>query len=456
MLNPSIAYDVLSDACTAGADFAELFVEESLRSRVELVSSGVDAVFSGIDFGIGVRLFIGQNVLYGHTNRTDRDALLGLVRTLISSGPSGGAPPPLTEMHMPERHPVQRPLSTGQALQEKVAYLKQVDTRARGISDKVSQVVAKVTQAERRFEIFNSEGLHTGDNRNYTRIVLSVVAQDGAEQTSAYEAPGALMGWEFHERVDPDALGAEVAQAAVRKLGAADCPSGELPVVIGPGFGGVIFHEACGHLLETTSVQKKASVFHDCMHEMIANPVVNAVDDGCLDHEWGSLNIDDEGMATQRTQLIKDGRLMSFLVDRMGAIKTGYARTGSGRRQDYRFSPASRMRNTFIEAGQDTLDEMIASIDFGIYAKKMGGGSVMPGTGEFNFAVREPYLIVNGKVTHALKSATLISTGPRVLKEISMVGQDFSLAAGMCGSISGSIPTTVGQPSLKVDRILVG
>ena len=192
------------------------------------------------------------------------------------------------------------------------------------------------------------------------------------------------------------------------------------------------------------------------MDEMIATPVVNAVDDGLIPNEWGSLNIDDEGMQTQRTQLIKDGRLVNFLVDRMGSLKTGYARTGSGRRQDYRFAPASRMRNTFIEAGTSTLDEMIGTIDRGIYAKKMGGGSVMPGTGEFNFAVLEPYLIEKGKITRPLKSATLISTGPKVLKEISMVGRDFELAAGMCGSVSGSIPTTVGQPSLKVDRILVG
>jgi len=239
-------------------------------------------------------------------------------------------------------------------------------------------------------------------------------------------------------------------------LSADDCPSGEMPVVIGNGFGGVIFHEACGHLLETTAVAKQASVFHDQMDEMIAHPVVSAVDDGTMVGEWGSINIDDEGMQTQRTQLIKDGRLVNFLADRMGAQKTGLPRTGSGRRQSYKFAPASRMRNTFIEAGDSSLDEMIGTIDRGIYAKKMGGGSVMPGTGEFNFAVQEPYLIENGKITKPLKSATLISTGPEVLKQISMVGTDFALAAGMCGSVSGAIPTTVGQPALKVDKILVG
>lgn len=195
------------------------------------------------------------------------------------------------------------------------------------------------------------------------------------------------------------------------KLFADACPSGEMPVIIGNGFGGVIFHEACGHLLETTSVAKKASVFHDKMGEMIANSAVNAIDDGTLVNEWGSINIDDEGVETQRTQLIKEGQLTGFMVDKMGGLKTGYASTGSGRRESYKYAPTSRMRNTFIEPGNSSLDEMLAGVERGIYAKKMGGGSVQPGTGEFNFSVQEAYLIENGKITKPLKSATLISTG---------------------------------------------
>jgi TldD protein len=192
------------------------------------------------------------------------------------------------------------------------------------------------------------------------------------------------------------------------------------------------------------------------MDQQIANPVVSAVDDGTIKNEWGSINIDDEGMETKKTQLIKDGMLTSFLVDKIGSMRTGYERTGSGRRQSYRFAPASRMRNTFIEAGDSSLEEMVASIDKGIYCKKMGGGSVQPGTGEFNFAAQESYLIENGKITRPLKSATLIGTGPEVLQKISMVGNNFELAAGMCGSVSGAVPTTVGQPALKIDEILVG
>ena len=208
--------------------------------------------------------------------------------------------------------------------------------------------------------------------------------------------------------------------------------------------------------METTSVAKKASVFHDKMGEVIASSVVSAIDDGTLTKEWGSINLDDEGLETQKTQLIKDGILTSFMTDRIGAQQIHHERTGSARRESYRYAPASRMRNTFIEPGDSNLDDMISSIDRGIYASHMGGGSVQPGTGEFNFAVTEGYFVEKGKLKHPVKAATLISTGPAVLKEISMVGDDFSLACGICGSVSGGVPTTVGQASLKVDDILVG
>ena len=192
------------------------------------------------------------------------------------------------------------------------------------------------------------------------------------------------------------------------------------------------------------------------MGEMIASSAVSAVDAGTMVKQWGSINIDDEGLGTQKTQLIQDGKLTSFLVDKIGAKQTGFERTGSGRRESYKYAPASRMRNTFIEPGDVSLEEMIGSIEKGVYASHMGGGSVQPGTGEFNFAVTEGYYIEDGKVQYPVKAATLISTGPAVLKEISMVGDDFALACGMCGSVSGSVPTSVGQATLKVDDILVG
>lgn len=458
MLNPATAKAVIDHALFHGADFAELFIEHHQSSSVELISGDVDKVNSGIDFGIGIRLFFGHKVLYGYTNSTDEEELKRVTSLLAAKDKrdqivDGTA---LNLNRYTSKHSCRYSLSQGAELAQKIAFLKEVDHAARTEHEKISQFIGRLLQREQQIEIFNSNGLHIGDTRHYTRVAATAMAQNGSEQSTGFEAPGALTGWEFHHTIDAKQLGQQVAKQAIVKLFAETCPSGEMPVIIGNGFGGVIFHEACGHLLETTSVAKKASVFHDKMDEMIANPVVSAVDDGTLSNQWGSINIDDEGMETQRTQLIKDGKLTSFMVDKLGAMKTGYAPTGSGRRESYKYAPTSRMRNTFIEAGNSSLDEMVASVERGIYAPKMGGGSVQPGTGEFNFAVQEAYLIEDGKITKPLKSATLISTGPKVLKEISMIGNDFALAAGMCGSVSGSVPTTVGQPALKVDNILVG
>lgn len=458
MLNSLTAKSAIDHALFLGADFAELYIENQQVNSINLSSQEIEKVSSGIDFGIGIRLFFGNNVLYGYTNDTKEEELKRIIELLSAKNKREQlvSAAPMNFIQLPNRHPIYKPLSQNSYLDDKVDFLRAVDFAARAESDKVTQFLGQILQKQQKIEIYNSEGLHVEDVRHYTRFSGSVVAVDGNQQSRGEKSPGALAGWELSDKLNPQQLGQDIAHQALVKLGAQPCPSGNLPVVIGNGFGGVIFHEACGHLLETTSVAKKASVFYDKMNHLIANPKVNAFDDGTLVNAWGSTHIDDEGMETKRTQLIKDGVLTNFMVDKLGSQKTGYEKTGSGRRENYTFAPTSRMRNTFIDAGEDEFDSMIASIDYGIYAKEMGGGSVQPGTGEFNFSVKEPYLIENGKITKPLKGATLIGTGPDVLKEISMVGKDLTLAAGMCGSVSGSIPTTVGQPTLKVDNILVG
>lgn len=458
MLDVASAEGVIDHGIGVGANFAELFIERSLTNTISTLSQQVQSVESGIDFGIGVRLVFGTKVLYGYTNKTESEELKRIINELAALDLRDPTASKIAfNFSKPdEAHPATLTLSGDAEVDSKVAYLLAADTAARATSNLISQTRGGCRQKEQHIEIFNSEGLHTQDVRNYIRATLTAIAADGQEQATGMWSDGGLLGWEMREQVDPKRTGDEAARQALVNLGAKACPSGRMPVVIGNGFGGVIFHEACGHLLETTSVAKKASVFHDKMGEMIANEAVSAVDDGTMNNEWGSINIDDEGMATQHTQLIKDGKLTSFLVDRLGAEQTGFERTGSGRRESYKYAPASRMRNTFIEPGTASFDDMIGSIDRGIYAAQMGGGSVQPGTGEFNFAVTEGYYVEKGKVQYPVKAATLISTGPAVLKEISMVGQDFSLACGMCGSISGAVPTSVGQATLKVDDILVG
>ena len=221
--------------------------------------------------------------------------------------------------------------------------------------------------------------------------------------------------------------------------------AGQLPVVLANRFGGVIFHEACGHLLETTQVERGTTPFAEKVGEPIAHAAVTAIDEGLTGGAFGSLSMDDEGMEPQRT----------VLIDRAGELRTGHARTGSGRRQSHTFAAASRMRNTYIAAGPHTPDDLIASVDKGLYCKSMGGGSVGP-TGQFNFAVEEGYLIENGKLTKPVKGATLIGEAKEVMPRISMCANDLELAAGFCGSVSGSIFVTVGQPHIKVDSITVG
>jgi TldD protein len=243
---------------------------------------------------------------------------------------------------------------------------------------------------------------------------------------------------------------------AVTMLKADLCPAGRMPVVIENGFGGVIFHEACGHSLEATSVAKGRSVFCGKLGQAIASPVVTAVDDATITNAWGSGNIDDEGLPCRRTVLIENGVLKSYLIDRLGSRRMGLPPTGCGRRQNYRFAPTSRMSNTYIAPGSHSDRDIIASVAHGLYCKNMGGGSVNPATGEFNFAVREGYMIENGKIDRPVRGATLIGKGSEVLLRIDIVGRNLDFGTGMCGSQSGSIPADVGQPMVRVSEMVVG
>ncbi len=457
MLDPRIAADVINAGCELGASFVDIFVERTVYEAITLRDSEVKDIKTGTDFGIGIRAIFGKKSVYGYTNIAEKNELLRILQLICAmdkTGPSVRAQA-LAKRPVPLQVQVKRGLDQASPYEEKIAFLRSVDQAARKYQ-KVTQVDILSMQKWQEIQVFDSEGLAIEDQRHAIRIPTTLITSDGAKQARAFSGPGGSQGWEFTKTLNPEQLAAELARRALTVLNADACPAGKMPVVIDNGFGGVIFHEACGHLLETTSVEKKASVFHDKMGEMIASPVVNAIDDGTIPGLWGSLPVDDEGMETQKTQLIKDGRLASFLVDRLGSMKTGYARTGSGRRQSYKFAPASRMRNTYIDAGQDSMDDMIASVPYGLYAKVMGGGSVTPGTGDFNFAVEEAYIIKDGKIGKPVRGATLIGSGPQVLKSISMVGSNLELSPGMCGSVSGSINVTVGQPSIKVDEILVG
>lgn len=455
LLQSHIAQDIINHGLSMGADFVDVFIERTQNEGFVFKNSRAEDTQSGIIFGIGIRLIYGEQALYGFTNSTERSELLRITTLLgsrIGKETKISGPINFEKLIYPKI-----PTITDREvdIKYKLSFLKKIDERLR-TDQKVSQVMLNYSKKKQLIEVYNSDGLVATEERPYIRLYHQIVMKDGNLQTESHFGPGAIGGWEFIENLRTEENCEELLKQANTMLYAPPCPAGKMPVIIDNGFGGVIFHEACGHLLETTSVEKKASVFWDKMGEKIAHSALSAVDDGTIAGSWGSLSIDDEGMPTQKTNLIENGILKRFISDRMGEIKTGHKRTGSARRQSYKFAPASRMRNTYIEKGPHVLAELIASVPNGLYAKKMGGGSVNPSTGEFNFSVQEAYLIKDGKITSPVKGATLIGTGPEVMAKISMVGNNLELMAGMCGSVSGSIPTTVGQPCIKVDEILVG
>ncbi|MGE5707505.1 MAG: TldD/PmbA family protein [Bacteroidota bacterium] len=448
---------VLDRALSRGADFAELFVEDRYNSVIHYLGSRVKDILSGEDRGAGLRVHYGVKEIFASTNDLTEEGLLK-VADAVAQSQTGNVQGTcrewtLTEVSYPHTfsvHPGSVPT------EEKIALLKKADEAARSVDPRVTQVDLSLSERVQEVLIANSEGLWVKDFRPYVRVAITAIASNGKETQTGTESPGCLSGYEFIQELPVEELAKNAGRIAVTMLDADYAPSGKMPVIIESGFGGVIFHEACGHSLETTSVAKEASIFCGKVGEQIASSCVTAIDDGTMINEWGSSVIDDEGNFTQRTVLIENGVLQSYMVDRLGGKKTGYEPTGSGRRESYRYAPTSRMRNTFLAPGESTLEDMLEGVSFGLYAKKMGGGSVEPSTGDFNFAVQEGYLIRDGKIAEPVRGATLIGNGADILMKIDRVGKELKQAQGMCGSKSGSVPVNVGQPAIRVSEIVVG
>ena len=390
MLTSSIAGQVLSRALAGGGTFAEIFYEDTTEWSAVLNANKIENAALSRPRGAGIRVYDGLRSIYVYTCDV---SLAGLMRcaeraaAAVTDTKGTGRDVALHESVTKNIHPIELPMLAVPA-KERADVLRAVNASARAVSDSIVQVRATLTAKEQHVVIANSEGLFTGDTRTYTRLGCAAVASDGKENQTGFFGPGAHMGFElFRDRVDPAAAGERAAKQAATMLTAPYCAAGEMPVVIAGGFGGVIFHEACGHSLEATSVEPGMSEFAGKLGQQIAAPCVTAIDDGTMANEWGSENIDDEGTPTTRLTLIENGVLKNYMIDRLNGLKMGMAPTGSGRRQDYTYAPTSRMRNTYIAAGQDDDEEMIRTMGDGLFAKSMGGGSVNPATGEFNFAV---------------------------------------------------------------------
>ena len=457
MLEKSLVEKILNEALSTGGDFAEIFVEKKNNCGLFMIDGKIESSLSGRDFGIGIRIFKDLYSVYGYTNDMTKENLLKTARKIAEAVKGTRADITINLLKQDIENYNKIEIYPETVLKKnKIDIMRRGYAAAKEYDSEISQVRVSYSDSKQNILVANSEGIWAEDERVRGRIRIESVASNGTEMQTGSMGPGASKGFEFFEKMDVESYGREASRIAKTILHADYSPSGKMPVIIDNGFGGVIFHEACGHGLEATSVAKGNSVFAGKIGQMIASPVVSAVDDGTIPNEWGTINIDDEGTPSRRNLLIENGILKGYMIDKLNGRRMGMASTGSGRRESYKYAPTSRMTNTFILNGKSSLDEMISSVEKGIYAKYMGGGSVNPATGNFNFAVMEGYLIENGKITSPVRGATLIGSGSEILKKIEMVGNNLAYGQGMCGSVSGSICTNVGQPAIKVSEITVG
>lgn len=447
----------------AGADFVEFFLEKvnyiSCLAEDDLITS----ISPQLSTGAGVRVFLGKADCYVSTNDLSFNGLKQALEKALSilglKLPNGTSFIPEINLEMFRDYATAKNkdswLSNCSNMQEMGDILLAVNNKLNQKANHVQSRRASYFRDWQEVLVASSDGNFARDIRLTQSVGCNLFCADGEHRSSIGQRNGDTSNPNFLRQWNYDDTTEEVAESAGKMLYADYVESGKYPIIMANHFGGVIFHEACGHLLETTQIENESTPFIDKKGEKIAHENLTAWDEGLSENAFGSIDMDDEGMPPQRTLLIENGILKNFLADRAGSIRTGHPRTGSGRRQSYSYAAASRMRNTYIAPGEYTVDDIFASVDKGIYCKKMGGGSV-GATGEFNFGVDEAYLVENGKITKPLKGATLIGEAKEIMTKISMSSQDLGLAAGFCGSVSGSIYVTVGQPHIKVDSITVG
>lgn len=460
IIQTHILQKALDAALSTGADFADIFVEDTYSSNLSVLNSRPDKAIVGQLYGAGIRVVFGTEVVYVTTSDLSEKGLLKAA-LIAAQSQKANASKIIQPIHLSNPGQFDSIHTFGDKPWEinrdkKMAWLNSADQHARSLSTHVTQVEAALNEKFQKVQIVNSRGVSVYDERAYSRFNVETFVETNGFRESSAENHGHMGTSEIYDRFDIKAMTKDTVDRALVLAKSGFAPAGEMPVVIANAFGGVILHEACGHGLETTWVQTGDSVFADKMGQKIGNDCLTAIDDGTIANEWGSLSFDDEGMPTKKTTLIENGVVKSFLVDQVGAMKTGFAATGSGRKQSYKFAPASRMRNTFIAPGKDTFEDMIKDVDYGLFAKRMGGGSVNTSTGDYNFQVREAYVIRNGRIEESVKGACLIGRGIDTLGKIVKVGSDLKMATGMCGSVSGSIPAGVGQPEVLVSSLMVG
>ncbi len=459
MIEEPVLQSVLHRALQTGGEFAEVFAEDKQSGNALLDDGRVEQLSSGRDRGAGIRVVVGDTTGFAHTADLSEQGLLTAAEAASAAAREGGGGVreiALTRRDVPNPSTV-RVLPETVAKGDQVAILRQADAAARAAAREISQVTASVGNSRRRILVANSDGLLTTDDQVRTMFAVNAVATGDTGMQTGRKTIGLTIGWELFDRIDIDEFAAEAAQMAITKLRARPAPAGQLPVVIGAGSGGVLFHEACGHGLEKDLVDKGASVYANRVGELVASPLVTLVDDGTVAEEWGAYAVDDEGTPAQRNVLIENGVLTEYMWDFLRSRKDGRPNSGNGRRQSYKHLPMVRMTNTFLENGDATPEEVISGTDHGVYVAKLGGGQVNTASGDFVFGMQEAYLIENGEVTEPIREGNLIGNGPQCLADIEVIANDFSFGGpGTCGKDGQGVPVGDGCPTLRVKQLTIG
>src|SRR5271157_2713882 len=451
----------LGEALSQGGDYADLYFEYLLTSSISIDESMVKSAAQGVSMGVGVRVIAGERTGYAYSDDLAPEKIRKAARVAayIASGPSKLEKFDLNEGARHNLYPVLT-APTETAFSERVELVKRADRAARAHDPRIFQVQAVYADNLRLVMVATSEGVLTLDRQPLARLSVSALArQNGGPPQRGHAGGGGRVDLDFFlKEKTPEHFAGEAAREAVAMLDAVDAPAGEMTVVLGPGWPGILLHEAVGHGLEADFNRKKTSAFAGLIGQSVASSKVTVVDNGTKPNRRGSLNVDDEGSPTQENVLIENGILKGYLSDKLSARLMGGASTGSGRRESYQSIPMPRMTNTYMLNGEDMPEDIIKSVRRGLYAVNFGGGQVDITSGKFVFSASEAYLIEDGKITAPVRDATLIGNGPEALKYVSMVGNDLALDEGIgtCGKDGQSVPVGVGMPTIKLDRMTVG
>ena len=451
----------LDEALSRGGDYADLYFEYVATSSISMDECIVKSATQGVSLGIGVRVISGERTGYAYSDDLSPEKILkaAKVAACIAEGPSRIEKAPLQEGPRRNLYPV-IVAPTDTAFSDRVELVKRADKCARAYDPRVFQVQATYADNLRHVMVATTEGILNFDRQPMARLnVRALARQDGGPPQSGYSGGGGRVGLEFFlNEKTPEHFATEAARQAVVQLNAIEAPAGELTVVLGPGWPGILLHEAVGHGLEADFNRKGTSAFSGRVGQQVASPLCTVVDDGTIRNRRGSLNLDDEGSVTQRNVLIENGILRGYLQDKLSSRIMGSKQTGSGRRESYAHIPMPRMTNTFLMPGEDDPADIIRSVPKGLYCANFGGGQVDITSGNFVFSASESYLIEDGHLTRPVRNATLIGNGPEALRHVSMVGSNLELDEGMgvCGKEGQSVPVGVGMPTIKIDKMTVG